>query len=455
MFVINEDKSIYVTRGDVLFFNVSAAYRDGTAYTFNIGDTVRIRVYEKKACENVVISKDFLITAAAETVEIFLDERDTKIGDVISKPVDYWYEIELNPGENPQTLVGYDDDGAKIFRLFPEGKDLTDGELPNDEIRSEVTEILIKVTEKYFIEQPVKEVVYEYLEQHPVKDGLSPYVGANGNWWLGATDTGIKAQARDGKDGKDGKDGITPKLRVNGTTKLWEVSYDDGVTWGSLGVIANAASGKDGKDGQDGYTPVKGKDYFTEEDKKEMLERLQENLPGQITVTLDTTNVLASHSATEIKEHINKGGSAVLNDGKPHFLHSVGTDHVVFSNTTVSDSGVSSTFYRVFTDRRYAKEEYNPNLLRYSAQLLTDDQKEQARENIGATPEVLAEGVLALVPKAKSIQVLKAGAVVQVNETLDDGSKNAIQITLDAYGRPEVIEEDGAFCYLTWEGFDE
>jgi hypothetical protein len=38
--------------------------------------------------------------------------------------VDYWYEVELNPDEDCQTIVGYDEDGAKVLRLFPEGADV-------------------------------------------------------------------------------------------------------------------------------------------------------------------------------------------------------------------------------------------------------------------------------------------------------------------------------------------
>ena len=59
-----------------------------------------------------------------QRVEIYLTEEDTKIGEVISKPKDYWYEVELNPDEEPQTIIGYDEDGAKIFKLFPEGDDI-------------------------------------------------------------------------------------------------------------------------------------------------------------------------------------------------------------------------------------------------------------------------------------------------------------------------------------------
>lgn len=124
MFTVNEDKSIYITRGDILFLSVTAE-NNGEMYMFQPGDVIRIKVFGKKDCENVVLQKDFPVTTAVQTVEIYLAEQDTKIGDVISKPTDYWYEIELNPFTNPQTIIGYDDDGAKIFRLFPEGRDLS------------------------------------------------------------------------------------------------------------------------------------------------------------------------------------------------------------------------------------------------------------------------------------------------------------------------------------------
>ena len=123
MFVLNDDLSIYATRGDVVFFSVSAE-DDGKPYKFQAGDVVRIKVYGKKDAESVVLQKDFPVTDITENVEIFLSEEDTKIGEVISKPKDYWYEVELNPHDNPQTIIGYDEDGAKVFKLFPEGDDI-------------------------------------------------------------------------------------------------------------------------------------------------------------------------------------------------------------------------------------------------------------------------------------------------------------------------------------------
>ena len=50
-------------------------------------------------------------------------------------------------------------------------------------------------------------------------------------------------------------DPFRSKLRVNPATNEWEVSYDSGITWKSLGV---KATGEDGKDGRDGRTPSVG-----------------------------------------------------------------------------------------------------------------------------------------------------------------------------------------------------
>ena len=127
MYLVNDDMSIYVTRGDILCLNVSATQEDsGEPYEFQPGDIVRFTVYGKKDAESIYLQKDFPVVAKTDSVGILLTEEDTKIGEVISKPTDYWYEIELNPYTNPQTIVGYDEDGAKIFKLFPEGKDLVD-----------------------------------------------------------------------------------------------------------------------------------------------------------------------------------------------------------------------------------------------------------------------------------------------------------------------------------------
>jgi hypothetical protein len=97
---------------------------DGVPYEFQPNDVVRFKVFEKKGCDTVVLQKDFPVIEVCDSVDISLVRADTKIGDIIHKPKDFWYEVELNPDTYPQTIIGYDEDGAKNFRLLPEGKDL-------------------------------------------------------------------------------------------------------------------------------------------------------------------------------------------------------------------------------------------------------------------------------------------------------------------------------------------
>ena len=89
-----------------------------------------------------------------------------------------------------------------------------------------------------------------------------------GYWYIGETNTGIKAEGKDGtngKDGKDGKDGITPTISadgywvVNGQKTNIKAKGTDG-TNGQNG--SNGTNGKDGKDGKDGITPTISADGY-------------------------------------------------------------------------------------------------------------------------------------------------------------------------------------------------
>ena len=99
-----------------------------------------------------------------------------------------------------------------------------------------------------------------------------------GYWYIGETNTGIKAEGKDGsngsngsngtngKDGKDGKDGITPTISadgywvVNGQKTDIKAKGTDG-TNGQNG--SNGTNGKDGKDGTNGKDGKDGKDGIT------------------------------------------------------------------------------------------------------------------------------------------------------------------------------------------------
>lgn len=57
------------------------------------------------------------------------------------------------------------------------------------------------------------------------KDGLTPYIGVNGHWWIGTQDTGVHAE------GKDGVNGLTPYIGENGD--WWIGEADTGVIAGT------------------------------------------------------------------------------------------------------------------------------------------------------------------------------------------------------------------------------
>jgi hypothetical protein len=92
------------------------------------------------------------------------------------------------------------------------------------------------------------------------QDGLSPQISVkqdtdgvyywtlNGEWII-AGGNKLRVTGEKGATGSAGQDGATPQLRVDPGTNTWEVSYNEGGTWISLGVKAT------GNNGQDGATP--------------------------------------------------------------------------------------------------------------------------------------------------------------------------------------------------------
>lgn len=117
-----ENKEIHLTRGDIACIEVKALNTDGTEYTFQVEDVIRLNVVKKKDYSSIALQKDVVVTEPTTSVDINLTSEDTRIGDVINEQKEYWYEIELNPDTKPQTIIGHDADGEKLFILYPETK---------------------------------------------------------------------------------------------------------------------------------------------------------------------------------------------------------------------------------------------------------------------------------------------------------------------------------------------
>lgn len=95
------------------------------------------------------------------------------------------------------------------------------------------------------------------------KDGITPTIGANGNWYLGDEDTGKPsrgetgpqgADGKDGTNGTDGTDGHTPVITASKSGKVTTIKVD-GEAVATVNDGADGTDGTDGAPGKDGVTP--------------------------------------------------------------------------------------------------------------------------------------------------------------------------------------------------------
>ena len=143
------------------------------------------------------------------------------------------------------------------------------------------------------------------------EDGLTPYIGDNGNWWIGSTDTGIPATGDKGETGQTGANGLTPYIGTNGN---WWIGSTD------TGVRAAGQNGKDGQDGKDGASGKDGQDGKDGADGKDGIgiADLVINENGELVVTLtDGTvknlgKVTGSDGVSVAKMEINSKGELLI-----------------------------------------------------------------------------------------------------------------------------------------------
>lgn len=114
-----ETKVITVNRGDR--GTIELINRKGN---FQVGDKIKFSIVEEKNYNNLVFQKTFTVIEESPSFFLTLTKQDTKIGEIISDKVTYWYEIEYN---GDTTLIGFDKKKAKKFILFPEAPDKKEG----------------------------------------------------------------------------------------------------------------------------------------------------------------------------------------------------------------------------------------------------------------------------------------------------------------------------------------
>lgn len=90
-------------------------------YKFVNDDRVSLNVKQDFSKSEFLMRKEVIVDETTETITFNLTKEDTSFGELIKKPTNYVYDIVLN---DDQTLVGYDEFGARLFILYPE----SDGE---------------------------------------------------------------------------------------------------------------------------------------------------------------------------------------------------------------------------------------------------------------------------------------------------------------------------------------
>ena len=87
--------------------------------------------------------------------------------------------------------------------------------------------------------------------------------------WLLVDGERVRANGHDGENGASGtpgNDAIAPQVRINDTTKEWEISTDGGNTWTSTGVVAEGKDGANGSNGSNGTNGTNGDSLFKKVD---------------------------------------------------------------------------------------------------------------------------------------------------------------------------------------------
>ena len=215
--------------------------------------------------------------------------------------------------------------------------------------------------------------------------------------WLMVDGERVRANGIDGangEDGSDGEDAIAPQLRINDTTKEWEISTDGGQTWTSTGVVAE---GKDGANGENGSAGVAGDSLFKDIDTSN---------PDYVVITLA--------DGTEFR-------LARYDESAPMFI-------------IVGASGVAEVEYG--TTAEFAVEAYN------------------IADYVVNTPEgwkaAYAENILSVTAPAKDLCHFDKEGVIAITVVSDEGKSAIVKLNVMA---GEWVEEDD-IRILTFEDSD-
>ena len=146
-----------------------------------------------------------------------------------------------------------------------------------------------------------KPTAWEAVDMEAGADGRTPTIGEKGNWYLGETKTGKPSRgdkgdkgdpftysdftaeqlaALKGDKGDKGDTGATGESGADGKS-AYQIALDNGFVGSQSEWLASLKGdkGDKGEKGTDGKTPIKGTDYWTEDDKAEIVAEVTAALP--------------------------------------------------------------------------------------------------------------------------------------------------------------------------------
>lgn len=111
-----ENKNMYLNRGDAIALTINCNE------TFSANDVIKFTICKKGDYSSIIYQKEFTVIEESSAVTIELTSEETRLGNPLKNaPMTYWYEIELNGNT---TLIGFDENGAKEFVLYPEATEV-------------------------------------------------------------------------------------------------------------------------------------------------------------------------------------------------------------------------------------------------------------------------------------------------------------------------------------------
>ena len=256
-------------------------------------------------------------TTVPEWLQPLIKENGVYVG--TEPPTDPEKLVWINPDGDPTIYVkdaSITDDILNIIKSDGTSLSFAGGSATSPTIETEEVENGYKLIITDF--KGTKEVIISNGEQGPVgpqgipgqdgqpgqdgsdgqpgKDGISPTATVESNSdgavititdATGTTTSQIYngSNGLPGADGLDGQDGFSPTIEVTDTETGVLLTIIDSTGTKTATVNNGVAgpqgpAGKDGVNGQDGYTPVRGTDYWTENDKTEIVNSVLAALPA-------------------------------------------------------------------------------------------------------------------------------------------------------------------------------